>query len=116
MFERNSTARYQRDVARTVSRSFHDIDPDILHAALGVASEAGEFADPVKKAIFYGKPVDLVNMDEEVGDILWYLALYCNTRGIIMGELMDRNIAKLRKRYPEKFTEDGAIARADKSE
>src|ERR1700757_1173035 len=67
----------------------------LIHAALGLASEVGEFADALKKAIFYGKPLDKVNLSEESGDLLWYLALASNVPGMLsLNENMERNIAK----------------------
>src|SRR5690606_12559489 len=81
------------------------------HAAYGLATEAGELLDQLKKHKFYGKPLDFVNLEEEAGDVAWYLALVCNALGVDMQAIMDRNIQKLRTRFPEKFSADGAINR-----
>lgn len=84
----------------------------MFHAAIGMATEAGELLDNWKKAIFYGGRVfDTVNADEEVGDLLWYVMLYCNARGEQEGRsgaehfamLMQANERKLKLRYPERF-------------
>lgn len=89
---------------------------DLLHAVLGICTEAGELADPVKKAMFYGKPLDVANIKEEAGDLLWYLSgPLCRALNCTLRELAQGNIDKLRARYPEKFTEAAAIARADKT-
>lgn len=87
---------------------------DLSHAALGVAGEAGEFCDAVKKHAVYGKPLDAENAAEELGDLLWYVALGCSALGVNMGDVMADNISKLRKRYPDKYTDTDALARADK--
>lgn len=87
---------------------------DLLHATLGAAGEAGELADQVKKHIFYSKPLDIANMREEIGDIMWYIALACRTLNFDLDELLDENIAKLQKRYPEKYTDQHASLRLDK--
>jgi NTP pyrophosphatase (non-canonical NTP hydrolase) len=87
---------------------------DLLHATLGISGEAGELLDSVKKSFIYGKPLDTVNAREEIGDIFWYLALACRTLGVSFEEVMQENIDKLSKRYPEKYTDEHAIARADK--
>lgn len=87
---------------------------DLLHAGLGAAGEAGELLDSIKKSFIYNKPLDIVNAREEIGDIFWYLALACRTLNITFEELMQENIDKLTKRYPEKYTDEHAIARADK--
>lgn len=87
---------------------------DLLHAALGMSGEAGEFLDAVKKTFIYNKPLDVENAKEEIGDCLWYMALACRTLNVSFEELMQENIDKLTKRYPEKYTDEHAITRADK--
>ena len=89
---------------------------DLLHAALGVSGEAGEFLDAVKKSFIYNKPFDKENAKEELGDSLWYIALACRTLNVSFEDLMRENIEKLAKRYPEKYTDAHAVARADKNE
>lgn len=44
---------------------------DLQHAALGMITESAEFADMLKKHLFYGKNLDEVNLREEIGDLLW---------------------------------------------
>jgi len=83
----------------------------LLHALLGLYSEGGEFADALKKHLIYGAPLDITNVMEEMGDKLWYIALALHATGYTMGEAMERNIAKLRARYPEGFTEEKALGR-----
>jgi NTP pyrophosphatase (non-canonical NTP hydrolase) len=84
---------------------------DLIHAAMGLATEAGEFMDTMKKHIFYGKLIDEVNLAEELSDIFWYCALACNALDVSFDDVMKINIEKLQKRYPEKFTEDAALNR-----
>lgn len=87
------------------------------HALYGIMSEAGEIADCIKKNVIYGKPLDEVNLREEAGDILWYVALLANTMGWKLSEILDENDAKLEKRYPiGAYSDTQAIARADKVE
>lgn len=103
---------YQALALRTAKRgSFKD---DLNHAALGVAGEAGEFADAVKKYTVYNRSFDLENAAEELGDLLWYIALGCETLGVAMSEVAEQNIDKLRERYPEKYTDELAAQRLDK--
>lgn len=84
---------------------------DILHAAIGISTEAGELLDPFKKCMFYGKPLDFVNLDEELGDILWYIAIYAEARGTSILALAEKNNRKLKVRYPEKFATKDALKR-----
>lgn len=83
----------------------------LLHASIGINTEGGEIADQIKRHVFYGKPIDKVNLIEEAGDVLWYLAVLLNACGSSFDDAMDRNIAKLRARFGDKFTEAQAINR-----
>lgn len=88
----------------------------LLHAAIGLATEAGELLDQVKKHLFYGRELDFTNLIEEGGDGAWYLALLLGTlkkAGRIPSSdvALTKNIAKLRQRYPEAFTNEAAIER-----
>lgn len=83
----------------------------LLHAGIGIATEAGEFLDQLKKHVFYGKDLDFTNLKEEIGDMLWYLAIALDELGFTFEEVMSMVIEKLKKRYPEKFTEAEALNR-----
>lgn len=83
----------------------------LVHYVLGVGTEAAELQDVVKKHIAYNKPLDTVNIKEEIGDALWYLARICDLYGWTFEEIMELNINKLKKRYGDKFTEEAAINR-----
>lgn len=83
----------------------------LIHGALGVSTEAGELLDALKKHVYYDKPLDTVNVIEEAGDILWYLAIILAAAGSNFDEAMTRNIEKLRNRYPDGFTKQGALER-----
>lgn len=80
----------------------------LLHAVIGLGTEAGEAQDMLKKHIFYGKPIDTANLAEEVGDMLWYAAIICRVTGLSIERMMETNIKKLSARFPEKFTEEHA--------
>lgn len=89
---------------------------DLLHAVLGLITELGELTDPLKKSLFYGKPLDDENIIEEIGDLRWYLQLAVNTTKLTDSQIVQRNIDKLSKRYPgAKFSETAALSRADKA-
>ena len=83
----------------------------LLHAAIGLCTEAGEIQDALKKHIFYGKPLDLTNLREEGGDLFWYMAVFCDALQISFEEMQGLNIEKLAARYPDKFTEYKALNR-----
>ena len=108
----NEFQTYQQLAMRTAKPM--DVQDDLLHAALGLTGEAGEFADCIKKHWAYAQPLDGQNAIEELGDLMWYVALACNALGVGMDEVAARNIEKLRKRYPAKYQDELAAFRADK--
>ena len=83
----------------------------ILHAGLGVSTEAGELLDAIKKHVYYGKELDTTNLFEEMGDLFWYMAILADELGFNFEDIMKKNIEKLQARYGESFTESGACVR-----
>jgi len=76
----------------------------LLTAAVGISAEGGEFMEIVKKMIFQGKPYDKRNKEHliiELGDVMWYVAQACMALGVSMDEVVETNVKKLAKRYPE---------------
>lgn len=113
--------QYQKDAMRTNDNKSHErmLDNSIdlmqkyvintfqlANACLGLSGEVGEFNDEVKKIIFHNKEFDKETLLLELGDILWYIALACETLHISMDMLMASNIGKLRSRYPVGFDTD----------
>lgn len=82
-----------------------------VHGIIGVATESSELVEALLKSIETGDDLDKVNLMEEVGDIMWYQNLILTQAGYSFEHAADRNIAKLAKRYPDKFTEDAALNR-----
>ena len=76
---------------------------DLLNGVLGLTGEAGEVADLVKKGIFHEKGIDIEHLKKECGDVLWYLAMICDSVGITLNEVMQTNVDKLIARYPNGF-------------
>lgn len=81
----------------------------LLHAGIGMATEAGEFLDALKRMIWYGQALDLDNLAEEVGDLQWYSALAADAIGTPLVAIQQANLRKLQARYPEKFTQTDAL-------
>ena len=75
----------------------------ILMACLGLSGEVGEFNDMIKKSIFHRTDFDEEHAKKELGDIMWYVAMMCTSFGWQLDEIMEMNIDKLKKRYPEGF-------------
>lgn len=88
----------------------------VIHCAMKLSSESGELNDALVKHVVYGQPLDSINIGEECGDLLWYIARILDHCGYTMEECMLANIEKLKIRYPEKFTEFHAKERLDKKQ
>ena len=80
----------------------------LIHAQMGMQTEVAEFADALKKSLFYGKQLDIVNLKEELGDLMWYMAIAMDELDTNFTKEGDRVINKLKTRYPDKFTVDKA--------
>jgi NTP pyrophosphatase (non-canonical NTP hydrolase) len=80
--------------------------------ALGLAGEAGEVVDIVKKWRYQGHGFDASRFREEMGDVLWYLALMCSAFGWTLDDVMVVNIRKMREHYPNGFSSIHSRCRA----
>jgi NTP pyrophosphatase (non-canonical NTP hydrolase) len=108
-------ARESKDYSIIIER-IGESEVRMLHASMGLATEAGEFVDAMKKWLFYGKDPGRANLEEELGDILWYVALAADELGVTFEDLMKKNDAKLEARYGPAFSEEKAINRDLKKE
>lgn len=96
---------------------------DIIHAVLGINTEGGELAERLRDMLLHFDGVaigessevlteqDKINLFEELGDVLWYVAIAAEAMGVTIDAIMTANIEKLKKRFPEKFTQEKAIER-----
>ena len=100
---------YQKQAMRTANEKCRNIS----NVGLGIAGEAGECADIIKKHLHHGHAFDKEHFAKELGDVLWYVALGCEIIEIPMEEVMQMNIEKLMKRYPLGFSEYDSIHRKD---
>lgn len=91
--------RYQTLAMRTFREQPQRRD-ELINCALGMAGEAGEVADLVKKHAFHSHPLDERKVLLEIGDVLWYAATMCDSLGVTLSHVMDMNIEKLNARYP----------------
>ena len=78
------------------------------HGILGIATESQELAEVFLDHLENGTPLDEVNLREECGDVLWYVACVLREAGTDFGASMNGNIAKLKERFPDKFSEKKA--------
>ena len=101
---------YQRKAMRTATPKCYNT----ANAALGLTGEAGEVADEVKKCMYQGHPWQPSKIIEELGDVLWYVALMADYFNVTLGFVMQQNITKLKARYPEGFDPVRSVNREEK--
>ena len=93
---------YQELAARTLGRD-RTHEQQLANAALGLTGEAGETADIIKKHLFHATPLDQDALIKELGDCLWYIGAFATVLGLSLDDIAQKNVDKLRKRYPEGF-------------
>lgn len=107
-------------MAKPPKKLIEEITPEKIHAehmCLGLATETGELADAVKVHAIYNRPVDLENVVEEAGDLLFYLQGLLSLHGKTLKDAMLHNQVKLKDRYVAgQYTDFHALARLDKQE
>lgn len=105
---------YQAAAIRTCTHERGSLDQRTLSLnALGVAGEAGEVADLVKKHVGHGHPLDRDKLAKELGDVLWYVAALAHDVGLDLSTVAALNIEKLKRRYPDGFSTERSINRVD---
>ena len=110
MTTRLTFEKYQA-LANRSSGAGGDGEKRLIVSALGLAGEAGEFANLVKKMTAHGHDFDPDALMDELGDVLWYLAEAATATGISLETIASHNVEKLIKRYPEGFSEEKSINR-----
>lgn len=77
--------------------------PGFIEKVLGLAGEAGEVADKIKKILRDKNGVvsddDRAAVIKELGDTLWYIAAISRYLGVPLSEVASINIDKLESRY-----------------
>jgi len=102
---------YQHLAARTIRT---EMGPSAMmnHALHGMVSEVGELHGLHQK-VYQGHPMDDEHAKKEVGDALWFIAEYCTAHGWELDEIGRMNIDKLMARYPDGFSEEHSLHRAE---
>lgn len=99
-----------------IARELTGDEANLLHMVVGIAGEAGELLDAIKKHTIYRKKLDLENVIEELGDLEFYMEGLRAALGITRTECLEANIEKLRVRYEGlKYSDTAAQDRADKA-
>ena len=70
----------------------------LVYTALGLASEAGEYAGKIKKIIRDGTEVDVDALAKELGDVMWYVARCAAELDVYLSDVAKTNVDKLKSR------------------
>ena len=103
---------YQRQALRTLNPALDRRDV-LINGVMGLCGEAGEALDIVKKHLAQGHELDREGLIKELGDVAWYLAETAWALDVPLEAVLQRNLDKLRARYPEGFDSERSIGRAE---
>jgi len=108
---------YHKEVARTAPKLVlpDNFETCLNLAAMGLAGEAGEVVDLIKKHQHHGVELDRGKLKKEAGDVLWYLQYLCLVLGIHLDDIALQNVYKLRLRYPVGFNTQDSVERKDEN-
>lgn len=101
-YENMDFQEYQ-ELARRTANPLKDEKLELCNWGLGLAGEAGEVVELIKKHAFHGKTLNVEDITLELGDVLYYLAQVAHVVGVDLQTVAERNIEKLAKRYPNGF-------------
>ena len=104
---------YQRLAMTTLNPDLDKKDV-LINGVMGLCGESGEAIDIVKKWLAQGHELDKEKLAKELGDIAWYLAETAYALDIPLEDILQGNIDKLRKRYPEGFDSEKSIHREER--
>ena len=86
----------------------------LINSVMGLCGESGEAIDIVKKWLAQGHQLDKEHLAKELGDIAWYLAEAATALDLNLEDILEANIEKLKKRYPEGFDIHCSLERNEK--
>lgn len=104
------------DTGSTIMRGMTPEKAHLWHMAFAMLIEVAELGVPIVNHVTGTAQLDRANALEELGDILYYFQAIADFYGFTITQIREANMAKLRTRYPQGYTNAAAIARADKAE
>lgn len=99
-------AEYQYAALRTAHND--QSSQELAIRALGLAGESGEVVELIKKYLGHGHDFDREKLGKELGDVLWYVATLADACGLQLEDIAQKNIEKLKQRYPDGFSHDAS--------
>lgn len=101
---------YQQRAMATLNPNLKDRDV-LINSVMGLCGESGEAIDIVKKWLAQGHPLDKAHLTSELGDVAWYLAEAATALGLDLEDILQANLDKLERRYPEGFSTEKSVSR-----
>lgn len=109
---------YQKEALRTEGEFPYPVKPRYIwlkrlqNGLMGLSGESGEAIDILKKYMFQGHDIEKEHLALELGDALWYISLAADALGYSLEDIMQMNIEKLQKRYPDGFEASKSVNRS----
>jgi len=97
---------YQQAALRTINPTL-DHQDRLVDASVGLVEEAAELLGLIRKRVFQQRDIDQERLTEELGDVLWCLAVTADTLGIPLSRIAQVNQEKLQRRHPDGFKAEG---------
>lgn len=94
---------YQKLAMTTLSPAVSTKKDALINGVMGLCGESGEAIDIVKKWLAQGHELDREHLIKELGDVAWYLAETAAALDVSLEDVLQGNIDKLKKRYPDGF-------------
>lgn len=101
---------YQQEASRTIPQD-RWFNTNVANFSMGLSGEVGEVVDHLKKFLYHGHELDKKEVEKELGDILWYLSSMATVMNMDLSQIAKNNINKLKKRYPDGFSEKDSVNR-----
>ena len=101
---------YQQRAMATLNPNLKDRDV-LINSVMGLCGESGEAIDIVKKWLAQGHLLDKAHLASELGDVAWYLAEAATALGLDLEDILQANLDKLERRYPEGFSTEKSVSR-----
>lgn len=107
------TINEYQELAMTTLNPDLDKKDVLINGVMGLCGESGEVIDIVKKHLAQGHELDKEKIIKELGDVAWYMAEIATVLDVELEEVLVQNIEKLKKRYPEGFSTEKSLNRAE---
>lgn len=72
---------------------------EVLEAAMALVVQIKKVTEPVKKHLYHEKPLNVGDLAEELGDVIWYVVALAIVNNIRLEDILKLNKKKLEERY-----------------